>query len=227
MLSGLKPKRGANAFVILADNSQSMLIRDGGDSKTRGDWLRDRLAKEAPWKTRLEQDFDVRRYAFDSHLRAVDGFETLAFDGVGSSLTTALQSLSKRFRGLPIAGVLVFTDGTRTDLGELDGGLVEVDAVAVVQGDVGLDPLQGEGIAPAMISARLAAEASAQVDERMRGRGTVPAELAGMVAGRHALRIPSERYEDSVFFDLDGRGKRRERESLAGVVQRRAQRAAG
>ena len=31
------------------------------------------------------------------------------------------------------------------DLGELDGGLVQVDAVAVVQGDVGLDLLQGEG----------------------------------------------------------------------------------
>ena len=31
------------------------------------------------------------------------------------------------------------------DLGQLDGGLVEVDAVAVVQRDVRLDPLQGEG----------------------------------------------------------------------------------
>ena len=62
---------------------------------TRGDWLRDRLDKEAEWKTRLEQDFDVRRYAFDSHLRAVDGFDTLAFDGVGSSLTTALGNRSR------------------------------------------------------------------------------------------------------------------------------------
>jgi uncharacterized membrane protein len=120
LLTGSKPRRGANAFVILADNSQSMLIRDGQQASTRGEWLRDRLGKETPWKTRLEQDFDVRRYAFDSHLRAVDGFDSLTFDGVGSSLTTALQSLSKRFRGLPIAGVLVFTDGSRTDTGELD-----------------------------------------------------------------------------------------------------------
>ena len=120
LLTGSKPRRGANAFVILADNSQSMLIHDGQDANTRGDWLRERLAKESPWKTRLEQDFDVRRYAFDSHLRAVHGFDTLTFDGVGSSLTTALHSLSKRFRGLPIAGVLVFSDGSRTDTGDLD-----------------------------------------------------------------------------------------------------------
>ncbi len=120
MLTGTRPRRGANAFVILADNSQSMLIRDGRGTPTRGEWLRDRLGKETAWKTRLEQDFDVRRYAIDSHLRAVEGFDALAFDGVGSSLGTSLQSLAKRFRGLPIAGVLVFTDGRRTDTGDLD-----------------------------------------------------------------------------------------------------------
>jgi uncharacterized membrane protein len=120
LLTGLRPRRGANAFVILADNSQSLLIRDGQGPETRGHWVRDRLAKESPWKTRLEQDFDVRRYVFDSHLRAIDDFDTLIFDGVGSSLTTSLSALARRFRGLPIAGVLVFTDGNRTDTGDLD-----------------------------------------------------------------------------------------------------------
>ena len=120
LLTGLRPRRGANAFVILADNSQSLLIRDGQGPETRGHWVRDRLAKESPWKTRLEQDFDVRRYIFDSHLRAIDDFDTLIFDGVGSSLSTSLSALAQRFRGLPIAGVLVFTDGNRTDTGDID-----------------------------------------------------------------------------------------------------------
>ena len=31
LLTGSKPRRGANAFVILADNSQSLQIRDGND----------------------------------------------------------------------------------------------------------------------------------------------------------------------------------------------------
>jgi hypothetical protein len=120
LLTGLKPRRGANAFVILADNSQSMLIRDGQDSKTRGEWLRDRLVKENRWNTRLEQDFDVRRYVFDSHLRATDGFDALAFDGVGSAMTTSLSAIARRFRGLPIAGVLLLTDGNRTDAEDID-----------------------------------------------------------------------------------------------------------
>jgi len=120
LLTGSRPRRGANAFVILADNSQSLLIRDDNTTRSRGDWVRNLLGPESAWKTRLGQDFDVRSYMFDSHLRAVDGFDALTFDGVGTSLTTSLGTLSKRFRGLPLAGVLLFTDGNRTDAGDVD-----------------------------------------------------------------------------------------------------------
>jgi len=120
LLTGSKPKSGANAFVILADNSQSLGIRDDRAARTRGEWMKDRLAKESPWRTRLGQDFDVRGYLFDSHLRAADDFETLTFDGESSALATSLSALSRRFRGLPLAGVLLFTDGNRTDTGNVD-----------------------------------------------------------------------------------------------------------
>ena len=120
LLTGSRPRRGANAFVILADNSQSLQIRDGETTHTNGDWMRGLLRGESAWKTRLGQDYDVRSYVFDSHLRAVDGFEGLTFDGTGSALATSLEALSKRFRGLPLAGVLLFTDGNRTDLSDLD-----------------------------------------------------------------------------------------------------------
>jgi hypothetical protein len=120
LLTGSRPRPGANAFVLLADNSQSLLVRDDGAARTRGDWVRDRLGKESPWKTRLGQDFDVRSYVFDSHLRAVDGFDALTFGGTGTALSTSLSALSRRFRGLPLAGVLLFTDGNRTDVSDVD-----------------------------------------------------------------------------------------------------------
>lgn len=120
LLTGSRPRRGANAFAVVADNSQSLQVRDEGATTTRGDWIRDRLARESPWSTRLGQDFDVRRYAFDSHLRAVGEFDGLTFDGPSSSMTGSLDALSRRFRGLPLAGVLLFTDGNRTDPGDLD-----------------------------------------------------------------------------------------------------------
>ncbi|MDG3004347.1 glutamine amidotransferase [Paludisphaera mucosa] len=120
LLSGLRPRRGANAFAVMADVSESLLIRDDGSEQTRGDWIRDRLRREAPWRARLGQDFDARGYTFDTHLRAVDDFDDLAFDGPGSAIGAALASLSKRFRGLPLAGALLFTDGCRTDVGDVD-----------------------------------------------------------------------------------------------------------
>ncbi len=124
LLTGSKPKKGANAFVVVADNSQSLLIRDDRDGPTRGDWIRGQLAhedgQEAPWRTRLGQDFDVRRYVIDSHLRGVDNFDSLKFDGTGSALNGSLAVLSRRFRGLPLAGILLFTDANATDRVDLD-----------------------------------------------------------------------------------------------------------
>src|SRR5262249_6869404 len=104
----------------LVDNSQSLQIHDGDDRKTRADWVRQALRKESPWFTRLAQDFDVRTYAFDSHLRAVPGFDDLAFDGTGSAVVTSLSALTRRFKGLPLAGVLLVSDGNRTDVGDVD-----------------------------------------------------------------------------------------------------------
>ncbi len=47
LLTGSRPRRGANAFVILADNSQSLQIRDGKTTHTNGDWMRDLLRRES------------------------------------------------------------------------------------------------------------------------------------------------------------------------------------
>ncbi|MGO9471405.1 MAG: glutamine amidotransferase [Isosphaeraceae bacterium] len=120
LLTGKHARPHANAFVVLADNSQSLLIRDEGADRTRGDWVRELLTKDPEWQTRLGQDFNVREYAFDTHLRSVDGFDGLTFDGTGSALGTSLSLLARRFQGLPLAGILVFTDGIRTDVGDVD-----------------------------------------------------------------------------------------------------------
>jgi uncharacterized membrane protein len=116
---GKRARPHSNAFVVLADNSQSLLIRDDRSDQTRGEWMRRLLTKERPWHTRLAQDFDVREYVFDTHLRSTDGFAGLTFGGTGSAIGNSLSLLSKRFQGLPLAGILLFTDGIRTDTGDV------------------------------------------------------------------------------------------------------------
>jgi uncharacterized membrane protein len=121
LLTGSRPRRGANAFAVVVDTSASLGIRDGQGPETRGDWARDRLKEGLPWRTRLGQDYDVRPYTFDTQLRAVSGFDALAFDGQGSALHGSLAALGRRFKGLPLAGVLLFTDGNATDLEGAEG----------------------------------------------------------------------------------------------------------
>jgi uncharacterized membrane protein len=118
LLTGLRPTPGANVFVLLADTSQSLRVRDG--DAPRADWVKGLLAGNPPWRARLGQDFDARNYVFDTHLRGADGFDGLAFDGTASSLHSALAAVAKRYQGRPLAGVLLVSDGNATDAADID-----------------------------------------------------------------------------------------------------------
>ncbi|HEY3394500.1 MAG TPA: FixH family protein [Lacipirellulaceae bacterium] len=119
LLSSTRARRGANMFAIVADNSQSMNVHDQGEAGSRGEAVHGLLNSTSGWQKRLSTDFDTRRFAFDAHLRSVDHFASLSFDGSRSSLNSTLNSLSRRFRGLPLAGIMIITDGNATDAGEV------------------------------------------------------------------------------------------------------------
>lgn len=111
-----RPQPGTNLFVILADNSQSLQVRDRGSRQTRAERLQDDLRADAAWQVRLGQDFDVRRYVFDQRVRAVADFAEFSGDGNGSSLVSSLRTVAGRYAGRPTAGILLLTDGNATDL---------------------------------------------------------------------------------------------------------------
>ena len=110
-----RPRPGANVMAIVVDNSQSMTMRPPGETLSRVDRIREQLATEAAWQARLAQDFDVRRYAFEERLHAVEELSTLEFDGNNSSLSGAITTLRDRFARRPVAGMVLFTDGLATD----------------------------------------------------------------------------------------------------------------
>jgi len=116
MRSETQPVPGANLFVVLADNSQSLQVTDPGESDTRADLLKKQLDRSASWQVRLGQEFDVRRYEFDDQLSPVTDFQDYAADGRGSAMMAAISSVSQRFANRPIAGILLLTDGNTTDL---------------------------------------------------------------------------------------------------------------
>jgi uncharacterized membrane protein len=115
--SGQRARPGANLFVILADNSQGMQIKDHGESRSRGEILHALLtADKNPWQSKLNDNFQVRNYLFDSRVQSTRDFSELIFDGRASSIGTALRTVADRYKGQPLAGVLLLTDGNATDI---------------------------------------------------------------------------------------------------------------
>ncbi|HAM73667.1 MAG TPA: hypothetical protein DCM86_18695 [Verrucomicrobiales bacterium] len=112
-----RARPGANFFVVLADNSLSLRIKDAGAAATRGEAQSKLLTGPgAAWQEKLAEDFQLRRYLFDARLQRVDDFAEATFDGKATAFATTARQLRERFQGQPLAGILLFTDGNFTDL---------------------------------------------------------------------------------------------------------------
>ncbi|MGB2862542.1 MAG: glutamine amidotransferase [Sedimentisphaerales bacterium] len=117
--SGRHVKSGANLFLVVADNSSGMNVHDQGMTQSRGEVLQSAFhADKSGWLGTLANNFQIREYVFDSQLRRTTDFSELFFDGKASAIGGTLQTIAQRYRGRPLAGVLLMTDGNATDMGE-------------------------------------------------------------------------------------------------------------
>ena len=124
--SGARNARGPGRISSrsLPTTVRAWASKIAGETKTRGAALTNLLAaasRQLAGQTG-EATFQVRRYLFDSRLQSTKDFSELTFDGRASSIGAALRTIGERFRGQPLAGVLLLTDGNATDLpdGKLD-----------------------------------------------------------------------------------------------------------
>jgi uncharacterized membrane protein len=117
MLSSKRAKSGANMFIVVADNSRGMNIQDSQADKTRAETLKDiLLAGKTSWLSSIAEDFQLRQYIFDSRLQRTTEFSELNFDGKASSINSILRTLAQRFSSKPLAGILLLSDGSATDM---------------------------------------------------------------------------------------------------------------
>ncbi|MFM9966327.1 MAG: glutamine amidotransferase [Planctomycetaceae bacterium] len=192
LFTGTRPRPGSNLFLVVADNSRSLQLSDSGERQSRGQAMKEGLAEESSWLTRLAQDFDVRRYVFDTNVRPAKTFAELTLDGESSAINGTLIALTDRYRGQPVAGILLLTDGNGTDLSDVamddkqklppvypvaigtDHGLVDlsVSQVAVSQTNFEAAPvtitatLEGRSVANKEVGLRVLNEAGEEVERR-------------------------------------------------------------
>ena len=106
-----------NFVAVLLDTSESMEIPDAtieGSSQnnaTRLESARRVLLGDGGLASALDEHFQVRYYGFDSSVRRVDSLESAAAIGTRTDLTAVLDRVQNDFRGVPLSGVVVLTDG--------------------------------------------------------------------------------------------------------------------
>ena len=93
-----------------------MNVPDGAERATRRDEAHRLLAgTDHSISVGLEEYFKVRYYAFGNEARRVDSAVVPAAVDRATNISAALERALGDFRGLPLSGVVMLTDGTAPD----------------------------------------------------------------------------------------------------------------
>jgi len=107
---------GVNHWAVLVDTSGSMKLKDQKSGRSRADRVTSALSSNArPWEIKLNQEFIVNNFSYDTKVNLLQRDQLIDFEGNGSSLGQALETLKNRYKNQPLAGILVLTDGCHTD----------------------------------------------------------------------------------------------------------------
>ncbi|HEX4346872.1 MAG TPA: glutamine amidotransferase [Vicinamibacterales bacterium] len=117
-----------NFLGILLDDSKSMTIADTG-GQPRTDFVQQQLAlPDSPLLSALSQRFVLRFFRFSSSSDRVQSAADLKYAGTASRLGPALERARDELAGLPLAGLVMVSDGADTSDATLDTELASLKA---------------------------------------------------------------------------------------------------
>lgn len=98
-----------NFLGILVDDSRSMQIGDGGTP--RSDFVRDQLGPNGKLLADLAERFKLRMFGFSDGVARLSSVERLSFVGSHTLLGEALSGVQEELSAVPLAGIVVVSDG--------------------------------------------------------------------------------------------------------------------
>ncbi len=103
-----------NVLAVLLDDSRSMQVRDWNE-KPRGAFEEEQFgAPDRPLMKALSDKFLIRTFHFSSTAARMDPESGLTFAGTGTHLGAALDAARQELAGLPVAGMVLVSDGADT-----------------------------------------------------------------------------------------------------------------
>ena len=117
-----------NFVGVLIDDSRSMTIADR-DNQPRGAFVQQQFgALNGPLLNALSQRFVVRLFRFSSNADRMASTAELKYGGTATRLNEALDRARDELAGLPLAGLVMVTDGADTSDASLDETLAGLKA---------------------------------------------------------------------------------------------------
>ena len=126
-----------NFLAVLIDDSRSMQIIDWGTA-SRGAFVKQTFGKEAPLVKALSERFVLRPFHFSSTASRLGSTDDLTFTGAQTRIGAALDGARQELAGLPLAGMVLVSDGADTTDAALTESLLALKAASVPVFTVGV-----------------------------------------------------------------------------------------
>jgi uncharacterized membrane protein len=120
-----------NFLGVLVDDSRSMAIADRG-GQPRSAFVQQQFGTPAaPLLDALSRKFVLRFFRFSSSSTRIDSPAALAYDGTATRLAPALERARDELAGLPLAGLVLVSDGADTSNASMDDALAAMKARSI------------------------------------------------------------------------------------------------
>jgi uncharacterized membrane protein len=123
--------------AVLLDDSRSMRIADD-EKKPRTAFIDESFSKTGPLAKSLSNRFRVRYFRFSSDVARVGGPADLSYSGTKTQLGDAIDQVRQEMAGVPMAGVVVVSDGADNGPAPFTASLLPMKASGVPVYTVGL-----------------------------------------------------------------------------------------
>ena len=195
-----------NFLAVLVDDSRSMQIADttpaGGTPAARGEFARAEFTRPTGGVMKsLSDRFVIRTFRFSSSATRLSNPSELTFAGGQTKLGAALEGVRQELAGLPVAGVVLVTDGADTTDAALTDALLAMKAaeLPVFTVGVGEDRLSRDIQIDRVSTPRRALKGtSLLVDAVIRQTGyagqtvMLDVEDAGRIVGSQQVKLPAD-----------------------------------
>jgi len=190
-----------NVVAVLLDDSRSMQIPDVA-GKPRGAFVQEQFGTmDGPVMKALSNRFLVRTFRFSSAAGRLPGGDALTFSGSRTNLGASLDGVRDELAGLPVAAVVLVSDGADTADAGLDEALLGLKAekLPVFTVGVGSETLPRDVQIDRVNTPRtVLKDASLLLDVLVRQTGyngrtvTVDVEDEGRIVGSEKVQLPSD-----------------------------------